>query len=150
MARGEGMAGIFHILAFSYVVPYMPYMQKKLTQHPFLVFSLGCGIGYGYLHRIPTRAALPVSSRTRNVPEVMDNEKLPVSDHSPPSVAASTPSISEVDVGAVQHISTTSPTQPVADLGNQILFKKKPKQNTQTFFLNLLDHTNQNAHLSFA
>lgn len=125
-------------------------MQKKLTQHPFLVVSLGCGIGYGYLHRIPTPAALPVSSRTRNIPEVMDNEELPVSAHSPPSVAASTPSISEVDVGAVQHLSTTSPTQPVADLGNQILFKKKTKQNTQTFFLNLLDHTNQNAHLSFA
>lgn len=78
--------------------------------------SLGCGIGYGYLHRIPTPAALPVSSRTRNIPEVMDNEELPVSAHSPPSVAASTPSISEVDVGAVQHLSTTSPTQPVADL----------------------------------
>lgn len=105
----------------------MQYMQKKLTQHPFLVLSLGCGIGYGYLHRIPTRAALPVSSRTRNIPEVMDNEELPVSDHSSPSVAASNPSISEVDVGAVQHLSTTSPTQPCADLGNQILFKKKTK-----------------------
>lgn len=26
-------------------------------------FSLGCGIGYGYLHRIPTRPALPDASR---------------------------------------------------------------------------------------
>lgn len=51
-----------------------------------------------------------------------------MSDHSPPLVAASTSSISEVDVnqpeGASQHLSMTLPTQPVADLGNKILFKK--------------------------
>lgn len=27
----------------------------------FVVFSLGCGIGYGYLHRIPTRPIQPKS-----------------------------------------------------------------------------------------
>lgn len=74
-----------------------------------------------------------------------------MSDHSPPLVAASTSSISEVDVnqpeGASQHLSMTLPTQPVADLGNKILFKKK---QTQTCSLNLLYYKNQNTHLSFA
>lgn len=55
-----------------------------------------------------------------------------MSDHGPPSVAASTPSISEVHVDlteeAVQHLSTTSPTQPVAGSGNQILLKKNKKK----------------------
>lgn len=88
-------------------------------QRPYLVLSLGCGIGYGYLHRIPTRAAVPAT------PHSISDEEPAVSDHSPPSVAASIPSISEVDLiqteGAVQRSSTTSPPQPVADLGNQIL-----------------------------
>ncbi|TWW70921.1 Golgi reassembly-stacking protein 1-like [Takifugu flavidus] len=83
--------------------------------------SLGCGIGYGYLHRIPTRAAVPATHLSKNVPAPKDsNEEPAVGDHSPPSVAASNPSISEVDLiqneGAVQHSSTTSPPQPVADL----------------------------------
>uniref|UniRef100_A0A674NBN0 PDZ GRASP-type domain-containing protein n=1 Tax=Takifugu rubripes TaxID=31033 RepID=A0A674NBN0_TAKRU len=84
--------------------------------------SLGCGIGYGYLHRIPTRAAVPATHLSKNVPAPKDSNVEPaVGDHSPPSVAASNPSISEVDLiqteGAVQHSSTTSPPQPVLLLG---------------------------------
>lgn len=95
-------------------------------QQPYLVLSLGCGIGYGYLHRIPTRAAVPATPQSNNVPAPKDSIEEPaVGDHSPPSVAASNPSISEVDLirteGAVQHSNMTSPPQPVADLGNQIL-----------------------------
>lgn len=70
---------------------------KQLTQQSYLVLSLGCGIGYGYLHRIPTRAASPVCPRSKNASGVKDNEESAGSEHSPPSVGASTPGISEVD-----------------------------------------------------
>ncbi|XP_075936529.1 Golgi reassembly-stacking protein 1-like [Anarhichas minor] len=78
--------------------------------------SLGCGIGYGYLHRIPTRAAQPQST-------VIDNsEALVASDHTEvPSVDACSHSIvSEIDLsqieGAVQDMRVTSSTQPAVDL----------------------------------
>ncbi|XP_029313998.1 Golgi reassembly-stacking protein 2-like [Cottoperca gobio] len=83
--------------------------------------SLGCGIGYGYLHRIPTRAAQP---NTQNVPlaAVIDgSEELFASDHTEvPSVEAPSPlSVSEIDVnemeGAVQDLCVSSPAQPAVD-----------------------------------
>lgn len=46
-------------------------------------FSLGCGIGYGYLHRIPTRAA-PTDTHSKNVlpSAVIDSsEELVARDH---------------------------------------------------------------------
>nr|XP_046227929.1 Golgi reassembly-stacking protein 1-like [Scatophagus argus] len=86
--------------------------------------SLGCGIGYGYLHRIPTRPAQP-NTQNKNVLQSMvagSNEELAMSDHTEvPSVAACSPSgISEVDFnqikGAVEDLCVTSPTQPAVDL----------------------------------
>ncbi|XP_068588461.1 Golgi reassembly-stacking protein 1-like [Cebidichthys violaceus] len=78
--------------------------------------SLGCGIGYGYLHRIPNRPAQPQST-------VIDNsEELVASDHTEvPSVDACSPSIvSETDFsqieGAVQDMPVPSSTQPAVDL----------------------------------
>ncbi|KAK9527694.1 hypothetical protein VZT92_014234 [Zoarces viviparus] len=78
--------------------------------------SLGCGIGYGYLHRIPTRAAQPQST-------VIDNsEALVASDHTEvPSVDACSHSIiSEIDLsqieGAVQGMRVPSSPQPAVDL----------------------------------
>ncbi|KAM6908454.1 Golgi reassembly-stacking protein 1-like [Lycodopsis pacificus] len=78
--------------------------------------SLGCGIGYGYLHRIPTRAAQPLST-------VIDNsEALVASDHTEvPSVDACSHSIvGEIDLsqieGAVQDMRVSSSTQPAVDL----------------------------------
>lgn len=41
-----------------------------------LSFSLGCGIGYGYLHRIPTRPVLPVGSQA-DVGPVKDSTQDP-------------------------------------------------------------------------
>lgn len=40
----------------------------------FLLLSLGCGIGYGYLHRIPTRPVLPVGSQA-DVSSVSDSTR---------------------------------------------------------------------------
>lgn len=86
--------------------------------------SLGCGIGYGYLHRIPTRLAQP-NAQNKSVlqsTETGSSKELLGSDHTEvPSVAACSPSsISEIDLnqteGAVQDLCVTSPTQPAVDL----------------------------------
>ncbi|KAM3593619.1 uncharacterized protein V6R79_017317 [Siganus canaliculatus] len=79
--------------------------------------SLGCGIGYGYLHRIPTR---PAQSK-------MDQQSMLSANISPshhievPSEPASSPSnVAEVNInqveGALQDLSVTSPQQPSVDL----------------------------------
>lgn len=60
----------------------------------FLSFSLGCGIGYGYLHRIPTRPVLHTGCQS---------DVGPVED----SAQDSTP---------------TSPSQPAVDSGNTFCF----------------------------
>ncbi|KAG7224930.1 hypothetical protein INR49_014846 [Caranx melampygus] len=89
--------------------------------------SLGCGIGYGYLHRIPTRPVLPNNQNKSVVQSTAagSTEELPASDHTEvPSVAeCSSPSVGETDLnqskGAVQDLSVTSPTsptQPAVDL----------------------------------
>lgn len=51
-------------------------------------FSLGCGIGYGYLHRIPTRPVLPNDQNQSVVQSTADGstEELPASDHAEVSV----------------------------------------------------------------
>ncbi|XP_044032552.1 Golgi reassembly-stacking protein 2-like isoform X2 [Siniperca chuatsi] len=88
--------------------------------------SLGCGIGYGYLHRIPTRPAQP-NNQNRNVLQsvvIGSSEEMVASDHTKlqvPSVAVYSPSsVSEIDLnqieGAVQDLCVTSPTQPAVDL----------------------------------
>ncbi|XP_035511442.1 Golgi reassembly-stacking protein 1-like [Morone saxatilis] len=86
--------------------------------------SLGCGIGYGYLHRIPTRPAQP-NSQNKNVLQsavIGSSEELVASDHTEvPSVAACSPSsVSEIDLnqikGAAQDLCVISPTQPAVDL----------------------------------
>ncbi|XP_073344422.1 Golgi reassembly-stacking protein 1-like [Pagrus major] len=86
--------------------------------------SLGCGIGYGYLHRIPTRAAPPNTQNRNSLQSTVigSSEELAASDHTEvPSVAACSPSnVSKVDLnqieGAVQDLCVTSPTQPAVDL----------------------------------
>ncbi|XP_070784179.1 Golgi reassembly-stacking protein 2-like [Enoplosus armatus] len=84
--------------------------------------SLGCGIGYGYLHRIPTR---PAHTQNRNVlqsVEIGSGKELVATDHTEvPLMATSSPSsVSEIDLnqieGAVQDLCVTSPTQPFVDL----------------------------------
>ncbi|XP_056289827.1 Golgi reassembly-stacking protein 1-like [Pseudoliparis swirei] len=77
--------------------------------------NLGCGIGYGYLHRIPMRPALPQSS-------VIDLEELVASDPAevPPVEACSPCSVGEIDLNqieeALQDMCTHSSTQPDVDL----------------------------------
>ncbi|XP_078136808.1 Golgi reassembly-stacking protein 1-like isoform X1 [Sander vitreus] len=86
--------------------------------------SLGCGIGYGYLHRIPTRPAHP-NSQNKSVLQstaIDSSEELVASDHTEvPSVEAWSPSsISEIDLhqvkGAVQDLCVSSSTQLAVDL----------------------------------
>ncbi|XP_074477620.1 Golgi reassembly-stacking protein 1-like [Sebastes fasciatus] len=84
--------------------------------------SLGCGIGYGYLHRIPTRAA-PTDTHSKNVlpSAVIDSsEELVARDHTEMTpVDAHSPSC-EIDLhqieGAVQDLCVPSPTQSTVDL----------------------------------
>ncbi|XP_070842777.1 Golgi reassembly-stacking protein 1-like [Chaetodon trifascialis] len=85
--------------------------------------SLGCGIGYGYLHRIPTRPAQP-NTQNKSVLQssvIGSSEGLVGSDHAEePSVAACSPSsVSEIDFnqikGAEQDLCAASPTQPAVD-----------------------------------
>ncbi|TDG97267.1 hypothetical protein EPR50_G00224990 [Perca flavescens] len=86
--------------------------------------SLGCGIGYGYLHRIPTRPAHP-NSQNKNVLQstAIDSSDEPVaSDHTEArSVDAWSPSsIGEIDLhqveGAVKDLCVSSSTQLAVDL----------------------------------
>lgn len=47
-----------------------------------LHFSLGCGIGYGYLHRIPTRHVPLILQNEGSLPELtISNEEVASSDH---------------------------------------------------------------------
>ncbi|XP_040921875.1 Golgi reassembly-stacking protein 1-like [Toxotes jaculatrix] len=86
--------------------------------------SLGCGIGYGYLHRIPTRPAQPKNLNENVVQSTVtgSSEELAASDHTEvPSAAECSPSsVSETGLnqieGAVQDLFVTSPTQPAVDL----------------------------------
>uniref|UniRef100_A0A8C3AHS5 Golgi reassembly stacking protein 1 n=1 Tax=Cyclopterus lumpus TaxID=8103 RepID=A0A8C3AHS5_CYCLU len=94
--------------------------------------SLGCGIGYGYLHRIPSRPALPQSS-------MIDSEELVASDRTeflplskkqvlssqmPPVDACSPSSVREIDLNqieeALQDMCVPSSIQPDVDIGNHI------------------------------
>ncbi|KAG7525529.1 Golgi reassembly-stacking protein 1-like [Solea senegalensis] len=84
--------------------------------------SLGCGIGYGYLHRIPTRPIQP-NNQNKSVLEstiTVSSEEPVASDHTDvPSVAESVPpSISNADLikNEVQEMLLTSPTRPPLDL----------------------------------
>ncbi|KAM4606408.1 Golgi reassembly-stacking protein 1-like isoform 1-T2 [Polymixia lowei] len=88
--------------------------------------SLGCGIGYGYLHRIPTRLLQPntqtESSLHCSEAQVDSAHELHTCDDTEvPSVAASSP-CSESDMGlnqteeAVQDPCPTPPTQAVTDM----------------------------------
>ncbi|XP_029935708.1 Golgi reassembly-stacking protein 1-like [Myripristis murdjan] len=84
--------------------------------------SLGCGIGYGYLHRIPTRPLRP-KMESENTPQSTvtqygNSEELPSSEV--PSVAESSPSgMSEMALNqveqAVQDLCLTSHTQTVTN-----------------------------------
>lgn len=84
--------------------------------------SLGCGIGYGYLHRIPTR---PVQLNTQNKSVLHSTvggsgEEVVAVDHTEvPSMAECNPP-TETDLnqteGGEQDLSVISPTQQAADL----------------------------------
>lgn len=83
--------------------------------------SLGCGIGYGYLHRIPTR---PVQLNTQNKSVVHPTVSSTIEDGvavdctEMPSVAENSPP-TETDLnqieGGVQDLSVISPTQQAAE-----------------------------------
>lgn len=86
--------------------------------------SLGCGIGYGYLHRIPTRPAQP-SIQNKTVPQSAvihsKEELLPSEQTEVPSAAEHNPSsVGEIDVNqikeALEDLCETPPTQPTVDL----------------------------------
>ncbi|KAA8580725.1 Golgi reassembly-stacking protein 1 [Etheostoma spectabile] len=86
--------------------------------------SLGCGIGYGYLHRIPTRPAHPNIQNTNVLQStaIDSSEELVASDNTEvSSVDARSPSsISEIDLHqvkrAVQDLRVSSSTQLAVDL----------------------------------
>lgn len=84
--------------------------------------SLGCGIGYGYLHRIPTRPVQP-NAETKSVLQSTvtgSSEELVASDTEQPSVTAGSPSgvnktgLNQIEE-AVQELCVTSPTPPAID-----------------------------------
>lgn len=84
--------------------------------------SLGCGIGYGYLHRIPTRPVQP-NTETKSVLQTTvtgSSEELVASDTEQPSVTAGSPSgvnktgLNQIEE-AVQELCVTSPTPPAID-----------------------------------
>lgn len=84
--------------------------------------SLGCGIGYGYLHRIPTRPVQP-NTETKSVLQSTvtgSSEELVASDTEQPSVTAGSPSgvnktgLNQIEE-AVQELCVTSPTPPAID-----------------------------------
>ncbi|KAM7369863.1 hypothetical protein PAMP_011153 [Pampus punctatissimus] len=84
--------------------------------------SLGCGIGYGYLHRIPTRPADPNTGNKSAVQSTVTGSsvELVASDSELPSVTAGSPSgVHETGLNlieeAVQELCVTSPTQPAMD-----------------------------------
>ncbi|KAF7669326.1 hypothetical protein LDENG_00203450 [Lucifuga dentata] len=85
--------------------------------------SLGCGIGYGYLHRIPTHQLEP-NTPTKSILQssvTSSTQDLLASDHTEvPSVAECSPAVvSEMAVNqigqAVQDLCDTSPTHTVMD-----------------------------------
>ncbi|CAB1422568.1 unnamed protein product [Pleuronectes platessa] len=86
--------------------------------------SLGCGIGYGYLHRIPNRPVQPHNQNESVVQSmVTDSSEEPLaSDHNEvPSVGESSHStVSETDLNQTEEVAeemiVTSATQPAADL----------------------------------
>ncbi|KAK1884687.1 Golgi reassembly-stacking protein 1 [Dissostichus eleginoides] len=87
--------------------------------------SLGCGIGYGYLHRIPSRLALPQPESTHVEPStLMDSSEELTTTSQPtevPSEDAQIPlSVGEIDLNqeeaAVQDLFVPSPSQPAVDL----------------------------------
>lgn len=87
--------------------------------------SLGCGIGYGYLHRIPTCMAQPSTPKKTVLQSPViphgSQELTPSELTEVPSAAELSPSsVSEIDLhqikDAVQDVSETSPTQPAVDL----------------------------------
>ncbi|KAM9337184.1 Golgi reassembly-stacking protein 1-like [Symphorus nematophorus] len=86
--------------------------------------SLGCGIGYGYLHRIPSRPTQPTThNKTVLQSMVIGSSEEPVMSNPTevPSEAALSPStVSEIasnqTEGAVQDLFVTSSTLPAVDL----------------------------------
>lgn len=53
------------------------------------VFSLGCGIGYGYLHRIPANPDVSPVKPPTPVPEEMPSPELPTHGYTEVNVAVS-------------------------------------------------------------
>ncbi|XP_065805146.1 Golgi reassembly-stacking protein 1 [Labrus bergylta] len=89
--------------------------------------SLGCGIGYGYLHRIPTRAAQTSDQNNQTESAVIHSEdELAPPEHTevPPAAEIDPSRVSTLDLNqirdAVQDVCETSPTQPAvhSDISN--------------------------------
>ncbi|XP_019943380.2 Golgi reassembly-stacking protein 2-like [Paralichthys olivaceus] len=84
--------------------------------------SLGCGIGYGYLHRIPTRPVQPNNESVLQSIVAGSHEEPLASDHSEvPSVGECSPSaVSDTGLNQTEEVAkemiVTSTTLPAADL----------------------------------
>ncbi|XP_068160221.1 Golgi reassembly-stacking protein 1-like isoform X2 [Antennarius striatus] len=83
--------------------------------------SLGCGIGYGYLHRIPTRPVHPNTENKYHPPSTVSASNIELLHQTEvPSVTECSPSsarevrFNQIE-GALQDLCVTSPTQSAVD-----------------------------------
>ncbi|XP_042256155.1 Golgi reassembly-stacking protein 1-like isoform X2 [Thunnus maccoyii] len=89
--------------------------------------SLGCGIGYGYLHRIPTRPVQP-NTETKSVLQTTvtgSSEELVASDTEQPSVTAGSPSgVNKTDISNIPEALTPDLSDMVStnDMGHSSMF----------------------------
>lgn len=104
MERGEereGMSVEWIAAAFSYHVTYICTCILNIYTNALVLclfnFSLGCGIGYGYLHRIPTRPAQPNTQNKRAMQSTVidSNKELVASDHTEVEIITSLCSLVE-------------------------------------------------------
>ncbi|XP_067434291.1 Golgi reassembly-stacking protein 1-like isoform X2 [Thunnus thynnus] len=89
--------------------------------------SLGCGIGYGYLHRIPTRPVQP-NTETKSVLQTTvtgSSEELVASDTEQPLVTAGSPSgVNKTDISNIPEALTPDLSDMVStnDMGHSSMF----------------------------
>ncbi|CAJ1071600.1 Golgi reassembly-stacking protein 1a [Xyrichtys novacula] len=72
--------------------------------------SLGCGIGYGYLHRIPALPEVPAATPAPPVPEVQPSPKQPAHGYTEAPLLA--PSYEEADVLDLDQVTLQEPPLP--------------------------------------
>lgn len=85
----------------------MSMFYRPLTFKSLILFSLGCGIGYGYLHRIPLRTGQQPSRASEKVPLLNDKPEEPIATtHEQKTI----PDPSPLTLGAGPTIPTVPPT----------------------------------------